>query len=155
MSHQTPNPIAEDDGPLSREELMSALFANLIVQQTNMALVFLGKVPHPQTGQPVQDLDAAQMFIDQLEMLALKTRGNLTKDEDQLLQQSLMSLRMAFVEAVDKRPGDAAPSSQAKPPTPEPPSSGSDMSSPAAPAPIVGGDSGSEESRKRFTKKYE
>ncbi len=151
MSSGPANPMPEDRRDLSREELMSALFANMVVQQTNMTLVFLGKVPHPETGQPVQDLDAAQIFIDQLEMLAFKTRGNLGKDEDQLLQQSLMNLRMAFVEAVDKRP-PAAPASpdRAKGPMPQHSSSGAEGAS----QPIVSGDASAEESRKRFTKKY-
>src|SRR2546426_11284639 len=89
----------------SREEIMSALFANMVVQQTNMALMLLGKVPHPESGQHFRDLDGAKMFIDQLEMLEVKTKGNLEKEEDALLKQSLTMLRMAFVEAVDA-PGD-------------------------------------------------
>src|SRR5689334_15932623 len=84
------------------EEIMAALFANMVIQNTNMALMFLGKVPHPQTGQPIHDLESAQMFIDQLEMLSYKTRNNLSKEEEQLLKQSLMSLRMAFVEEARK-----------------------------------------------------
>src|SRR3954466_7187347 len=85
-------------GEPSPQEIMSALFANMVIQNTNMALMFLGKVPHPQTGQPIKDLESAQMFIDQLEMIAYKTRGNLDQDEQQLLKQSLVSLRMSFVE---------------------------------------------------------
>ena len=49
---------------LSRDEMMSALFANMVVQQTNMALVFLGKVPHPQTHETVREFDAAQIQPD-------------------------------------------------------------------------------------------
>ena len=40
----------------SREEMRSALFAQLVVQQTNMALMLLGQVPHPETGETVRDL---------------------------------------------------------------------------------------------------
>ena len=68
---------------------MSALFANMIVQQTNMALMLLGKVPHPETGEKYKDLESAKMFIDQLEMIEVKTKGNLDKREDGLLKQSL------------------------------------------------------------------
>src|SRR5438477_4403396 len=93
---------ADMEGEPTPEEIMSALFANLVIQNTNMALMFLGKVPHPQTGQPIKDLESAQMFIDQLEMLAYKTRGNLDNDEQQLLKQSLVSLRMSFVEELRK-----------------------------------------------------
>src|SRR2546430_13946138 len=85
----------------SREELTSALFASMVMQQTNLALMLLGKTPHPETGQTLRDLDGAKMFIDQLEMLQLKTRGNLDPQEEKLLKQSLTALRMAFVEAVE------------------------------------------------------
>src|SRR4051812_10157466 len=91
----------QDLGSISREEMMSALFAQLVMQQTNMAMLLMGKVPHPQTGQTVRDIEASRLFIDQLEMLEAKTKGNLTKEEEQLLKQSLMSLRMAFVQAVE------------------------------------------------------
>src|SRR6266498_1646296 len=96
-SHLPPEDLAN----ASREEVMSALFANMVVQQTNLALMLLGKVPSPETGQPMQDLDAAKMFIDQLEMLEAKTKGNLDKNEEKLLGQSLTSLRLAFVEAIE------------------------------------------------------
>src|SRR6266481_1195983 len=86
---------------MDREEMLSALFAQLIMQQANMAMMLLGKVAHPETGQVVKDIDAARLFIDQLEMLEVKTKGNLTKEESALLKQSLMSLRLGFVEAVE------------------------------------------------------
>ena len=47
-----------------------------------------GKGPHPESGELRQDLDAAQMFIDQLEMIEVKTKGNLTKQEEQLLNKA-------------------------------------------------------------------
>src|SRR5277367_3921652 len=103
----------------NREQMISAMFAHLVMQHTNMALIFLGAAPNPQTGQTSQDLDHARYFIDQLEMLAVKTRGNLDKHEEAVLNQSLTSLRMAFVEAVG-RPQPAPPSEiAATPPSDE------------------------------------
>src|SRR3954471_10370662 len=104
-SHAGGTGAMEDPSP---EEIMSALFANMVIQNTNMALMFLGKVPHPQTGQTIKDLESAQMFIDQLEMLAYKTRGNLDQDEKRLLQESLISLRITFVEEL-RRSGIPVP----------------------------------------------
>jgi len=129
-----------DLGPISREEMMSALFAQLVVQQSNMAMLLMGKVPHPQTGQTVRDIEAARLFIDQLEMLEAKTKGNLTKDEDQLLKQSLMSLRMAFVESVESPEPEAKKVEDA---------SKDESKIEAAPQPPT-----DEESKKKFTKKY-
>ena len=131
----------QDLGPINREEMMSALFAQLVVQQANMAMLLMGQVPHPQTGQTMRDIEAARLFIDQLEMLEAKTKGNLTKEEDQILKQSLMALRMAFVQAVespapdDKKPEAVAPASENK-----------IESAPQSPA--------DDESKKKFTKKY-
>jgi hypothetical protein len=125
------------------QENMSALFAQLILQQTNMAMMLLGKIAHPESGQVYKDLEAARLFIDQLEMLEAKTRGNLTKEESGLLKQSLMNLRLAFVEAVES--GEPAPSTTkpAQAATDSPPSAG-----------ISGADSAEEEHRKKFSKKY-
>jgi hypothetical protein len=148
----SPNP-RDLYGHASREELLSALFANMIIQQTNMALIFLGKAPHPETGERVHDVEAAQMFIDQLEMLETKTKGNLDKREEGLLKQSLMTLRMAFVEAVER--GAAAPG---RTPEPAPAPSGPAARAPASEEkkPTADGAAAAEEaeSRKKFTKKY-
>lgn len=95
-------------GTPDHAEMQSARFAQLVMQQANMAFMLLGKVPHPESGKTVRDLEAARMFIDQLEMLEAKTKGNLNRDEQNLLQQTLMSLRMSFVEAANAPESTAA-----------------------------------------------
>ena len=117
---------------------MSALFAQLVMQQSNMAMLLMGKVPHPQTGQTVRDIEASRLFIDQLEMLETKTKGNLSKEEEQLLKQSLLSLRMAFVQAVES-------------PEPETKQAEAPAENKIENAAQAGAD---EESKKKFTKKY-
>jgi Domain of unknown function (DUF1844) len=149
----SPNPRDPGDA-VSRQDLMSALFANMIVQQSNMALIFLGKVPHPETGERVQDIEAAQMFIDQLEMLEAKTKGNLDRREEGLLKQSLMTLRMAFVEAVEHAPA-AAESQSKKEPAPTGDAGATTASAEETRQPASAAGSTEEaESRKKFTKKY-
>jgi hypothetical protein len=136
-----------DDRP---EEARSALFAQLVLQQSSMAMMLLGKTPHPETGQTVRDLEAARLFIDQLEMLEFKTKGNLNPEEAALLKQSLMSLRMAFVECVGpSRPATEPPAQSGA--RPEKAASPGDAS-PSAAAPTSG--SGEDEPRKLFKKKY-
>ena len=66
----------------SRDELISAHFASMVMQNTQMAMMLLGQMPHPATGQTVVDLEGARMFIDQLEMLEVKTKGNLNKKQN-------------------------------------------------------------------------
>jgi len=139
MNDATPSDSHEQ---MSHDEMMSALFAHMIMQQSNIAMMMLGKVPHPQTGQPTQDLEGAKLFIDQLEMLEAKTKGNLSKEEGNLLKQSLMSLRMAFVEAVNAAPAEGA-KSEAQPEKKE----AAEPTAPATPPPA-------EESHKKFSKKY-
>ena len=116
---------------VSREQFNTALFAQLVIQQANMAMMLLGKVAHPETGKTIFDVEAAKLFIDQLEMLEAKTKGNLTREEEGLLKQSLMTLHLAFVETIE---------ASEKPAGPETPA--------ANPAPST------EESAKKFTKKY-
>ncbi len=132
-----------DDAPLDaqREQMLTEVFAHMVIQNTNMALMFLGAMPHPQSGERTQDLEAAQMFIAQLEMLEVKTAGNLAPEEQQLLQQSLMHLRMTFVQAVDNPPKVEAAKMES--PTPAPA---------ATPGPEPAADSA--ESNKRFSKKF-
>jgi hypothetical protein len=142
------NPSAEkpEGGPVGQEEMNTALFANLIIQQANMAMMLLGKMPHPESGETMKDLEAARLFIDQLEMIEAKTKGNLNKQEEGLLRQSLMNLHMAFVEAVDEKPagGSHSPAAQEKKTEPQP----ATEKTTAETAPTE------EEHRKKFTKKY-
>src|SRR5262245_53460099 len=136
--------------PGGGDEASSMLFQHLVMSHTQMALFTLGAAPHPETGERVRDPDSAKLFIDQLEMLAVKTRGNLTKPENQLLQQSLTNLRMLYVEAVQS-PAKPTASESPKPPvsTPAtPPAEPSPAPAPANPAPAA------EDPVKRFSKKY-
>jgi hypothetical protein len=133
----------------------AAMFASLVMQNANMALIFLGKAPHPQTGQTSQDLENARYFIDQLEMLEVKTKGNLSKPEATLLNQSLTNLRLAFVEAVEHPAAETQSEAPSGPPTDEQETPVTDPSGtgdathadPGQPAPAP-------ESHKKFSKKY-
>ena len=131
-------------------DLQSALFAQMILQQSNLALMLMGKAPHPESGQITRDMDGAKLFIDQLEVLELKTKGNLSKEESALLKQSLMSLRLAFVECVNASPVPAASPAPSGAPLPGAASPAEAARAATAPGPA----GGEEESRKKFTKKY-
>ena len=54
-------------------------------------------MPNPYTNKKEENLDAARHTIDILAMLQAKTRGNLTPDEDHLLDGVLYELRMKFM----------------------------------------------------------
>ena len=134
----------------SPDEVRSALFAHMVMQQSSMAMMLLGKTAHPETGQIVRDLEAAKFFIDQLEMLEFKTKGNLNQQEAALLKQSLMSLRMAFVESVDSPPQPSeSRAEKGSPPAGTGPAGETDKPSAAS-----GTAPGEDEHRKKFSKKY-
>ena len=146
------DPHLSDPGPASEgsEEMRSALFAHMVMQQSSMAMMLLGKTAHPETGKIVRDFEAAKFFIDVLEMLQFKTKGNLNQDEAALLKQSLMSLRMAFVEAVDSPP----PQTESRPDHGSPPAGSVRAPEQTRAEPAPGAAPTEDEHRKKFTKKY-
>jgi len=132
----------------SRNEEFSALFGHMVMQQANMAMMLMGKVARPDTGEVSKDLQAARYFIDQLEMLEAKTKGNLSKEETALLKQTLMSCRLTYVEAVEEP--DTAPAAAGGAAKPEeikaPP--------PAVETSLETGPAADDESKRKFSKKY-
>lgn len=73
-------------------------FSTFVVGLSTQALLHLGEIPDPATGQHARDLTGAQQLIDILGMLQEKTRGNLGPDEQGLIQAILFDLRMKYVE---------------------------------------------------------
>ena len=75
-------------------------FAAFVLSLANTAAVHFGDIPDPVSGERSEaNLAAAQQMIDILALLEIKTRGNLTAEERQLLEQILYELRLRFVEA--------------------------------------------------------
>lgn len=107
----TPPPSPRQEAPAAAEQsqmpppgdvpqdLPPVDFASFVLMLTNNVMMFLGQVPNPLTQQPQVDLAQAQHTIDIIMMLREKTRGNLTTEEDQFLQELLPQLQMAYVQA--------------------------------------------------------
>jgi hypothetical protein len=107
----TPTPLDEDSlGTATLEEIHSALFVQLVSGHAQMALMLLGKLPNLHTGElePV-NLEAAKMFIDQLEMIEAKTKGNRTPGESATLSELLNSVRLEFVAVMENPASDDRP----------------------------------------------
>jgi len=115
-THRSKAPLED----LSPDEKTTLLFVQMVFQLSGLATMMMGKAPNPDTGNTMRDLEAARLLIDQLEMLEVKTRGNLTAEETQVLRQNLTNLRLAFVETVST-PGEpaAAPAGEPRKATPE------------------------------------
>ena len=76
---------------------MSQRFIEFILMQAENAALMLGLRPHPATGRPEKNLEMARIFIDQLEMIREKTRGNLSTEETKVLTKMLGDLQFAYV----------------------------------------------------------
>jgi hypothetical protein len=75
-------------------------FTAFVVSLATTAAIHLGDLADPQTGErPELNLEGAAQMIEILALLDEKTRGNLTAEERQVLEQVLYELRMRFVEA--------------------------------------------------------
>jgi hypothetical protein len=87
-------------------------FAAFVLSLAHTAAVHFGDVPDPVTGtHSPANLPAAQQMIDILSLLEQKTRGNLTAEERQLLDQLLYELRLRFVEVRTAAGGSQVPPS--------------------------------------------
>ena len=82
---------------VSEEQKMTSLFLNLVQQFYQSALIFMGKIENPQTKKIEINKDMARYFIDSLEMLKLKTKNNLSEQEDQMLSKIVQELKLDFV----------------------------------------------------------
>jgi hypothetical protein len=85
------------------------LFGGLVESLASQALMFMGAMRDPMTGQAHQDLQQAQAMIEMLGMLEEKTRGNLAKDEAEMLKQVLDEVRMHFVRITQPPPPPKGP----------------------------------------------
>jgi hypothetical protein len=101
-------PPRETEGGPSGEEagetrgsapLPEVNFSTLIMSLSSSALFHLGEIPDPQTGRMAKDLPLAKHTIDTIGMLAEKTRGNLTEEEQKFLDSMLADLRWRYVKA--------------------------------------------------------
>ena len=84
----------------SPDPLPSIDFSTFALSLATSAFYHLGLVPDPETKQPLApNLPLARQTIDTLEILQVKTRGNLDADESRLLESLLYELRLRFVDA--------------------------------------------------------
>jgi len=95
----SPGPAGENDpDPGGSYADLPRGFAPFVESQYLEALIFLGAVPHPQTGETMEDPEFARYKIDLLTMIQEKTAGNLTSEESRLMEDVLYQLRLLFVE---------------------------------------------------------
>ncbi len=72
-------------------------FSGFILSLNASALIHLGDIPDPQSMERSVNRPAVKHTIDILELLSEKTKGNLTEEEQKLLDDVLYDLRLKFV----------------------------------------------------------
>lgn len=98
-----PEPPPEPPPEPSAEELSASgepTFTVFLSSLSMQAMMALGELPLPGTTQRHEDLDQARYLIDMLGLLQAKTRGNVTPEESQFLENALYELRMRYTQKV-------------------------------------------------------
>ena len=85
-------------------------FTAFVISLASTAAIHLGDLPDPQTGQTLApNLEGAVQMIEILMLLEEKTRGNLTAEERQVLEQVLYELRLRYVQLTGQGQKDDPP----------------------------------------------
>jgi hypothetical protein len=104
-AHHTEGAAGSQSGGESAQPI-PASFELLVTTFVTEAMVALGQLPHPVSGKLEFDPVHARFAIDMLEVIAEKTKGNLTPPEERALQDVLHQLRMGV--AVNNQPSAGA-----------------------------------------------
>ena len=83
---------------LETVEFPDASFDMLLMQHHTQAMLAMGMIPDPATGQVIKNKSAAKFHIDMLGIIQERTKGNLNQGEEDALNGVLHNLRMMFVE---------------------------------------------------------
>jgi hypothetical protein len=86
----------------TEQEAGEITLSTFLMSLSTQALMCLGEIPNPVTGEPETDFAAVRELIDIIAMLQEKTRGNLDAAEARLFEKVLFDLRMRFVEKARK-----------------------------------------------------
>jgi hypothetical protein len=82
-----------------RAPLPEVNFNSLIISLSSSALLNLGEIADPHTGEKKKDIALAKQSIDIISMLREKTRGNLTDEEQKFIDNILTDMRWRYVKA--------------------------------------------------------
>lgn len=78
------------------------LFMQLVMQNQQIAMMSMGKLKHPVSDKIERNLELAKISIDTLDMLKLKTKGNLSTYEEKFLDEVIRELKLNYVDEVNK-----------------------------------------------------
>jgi hypothetical protein len=78
---------------------MTKRFVQFVMVQAQNILYVLGRIPTPEGDRIPPNLQAAKMMIDHLDLIRIKTEGNLSPQETKIITEALQQVQLAFVEA--------------------------------------------------------
>jgi len=105
-NHAPPPGVKEEKGRAGRDapSLDVPRFLDLVHSLQMSAMVGLGMLQGPDGNPPPVNLPAAKDAIDLLGVLQEKTKGNLTKEEEEVLREGLYHLRMGYMATINAPP---------------------------------------------------
>ena len=87
---------------MAEEPKLYMLFMSIVLSLSQAAMQHMGKITNPLTGKIDRNLEQAKVTVDMLEMLKEKTEGNLVKDEEKLINETLATLQLNYVDEAKK-----------------------------------------------------
>ncbi len=90
---------AEQDSSAQQGPLSEIDFTNFMLSLSTSALIQLGEIQDPFTQKSAKNLPLAKQTIDLIGMLKEKTKGNLSPEEEKVIEYVLYDLRMRYVKA--------------------------------------------------------
>jgi len=90
------------------------LFMQLVMQNQQIAMMSMGKLKHPVSDKIERNLELAKISIDTLDMLKVKTKGNLSSYEEKFLDEVLRELKLNYVDEVNKDQKDKPQAQEGK-----------------------------------------
>ncbi len=97
-SAAAPGPEAKVGSGPEKFSFPEMTFASFLISLNTSALIHLGLLPDPVSGNLDRNPELAKQTIDLLGILQEKTRGNLTKEEQDLFNNLLFELRIKYVD---------------------------------------------------------
>jgi len=91
--------VPQEDISEKEASLPEISFTSLVFSLSTSALIQLGMIQDPNAKEPGKNLPLAKQTIDLISMLKEKTKGNLTSEEEKLMDNILYDLKMRYVKA--------------------------------------------------------
>ncbi len=98
----------------NNQDFEESHFLQLVSSLQSSTWFLLGKIMNPMTGKAEKDLGGAKAVIDTLLMLKNKTKGNLTLNEQKLLDNAISNLEINYVEEIEKESKEEKESKKTK-----------------------------------------